>query len=419
MSPDKRTPLDREHYPILKRSVGVHADRPLVYLDSAATALTSTTVTDSYVRFLHTNCANIHRGAHQLAEEATDAYECTREKLATFFGMDNPEHVVMTHGATEALNLAAFGWAEHHLQPGDVIAIAEDNHHSNIIPWLMIAKRTGAEVLWIPLTPDGVLDYGIWTSILTCKPQIVALCQQSNVLGFAQLHLERIAADARDAGAVVVVDGAQAAGHKPCSMANLPADFYACSAHKMGGLTGVGALLCSERVFDSLEPVYGGGGMAASVTRDSWEAVDGVTALEAGTPPIAAAVAWAAALDELQAAGLRTIADHTSWLAQRARAGLCSLEGVTVLGSPVPARFQSLISFTIEGMHPHDVGQALSDAGIMVRVGHHCARPLHKALGLKASVRASFSGYSTAEDVDALVTAVAILAERKELQSCL
>lgn len=410
MSPDKRTPLDREHYPILKRNVGVNADQPLVYLDSAATALTSTTVTDAYAAFLHTHCANIHRGAHQLAEEATDAYENARERLAAFFSVDNPERVIFTHGATEALNMAALGWAEHHVHPGDVIAIAEDNHHSNIIPWLTVAQRTGAEVLWIPLTEDGLLDYGAWSSILDCRPRVVALCQQSNVLGFSQLHLTRIAADAHEAGVVVALDGAQAAGYRPGGLTELFADFYACSAHKTGGLTGVGALICSQRVCNELVPVYTGGGMAASVTKDSWEPMEGVQALEAGTPPIAAAVAWSAALNALIETGVTTIADHTSWLAQRARAELGAIEGVQVLGGTVPARFQSLVSFTVDGIHPHDVGQALSDKGIMVRVGHHCARPLHKALGVKASVRASFGGYSTPEDVDALVSAVAAIA---------
>lgn len=410
----RKPPLDRSLYPILQRKMGPHADQPLVYLDSAATSLVSTAVTDAYAAFLHTHCANIHRGAHQLAEEATDAYEQAREHLAAFFAVDNPERVVITHGATEALNLAALGWANHHLQPGDIVAIAEDNHHSNIIPWLTVAKRRGAEVLWIPLTEDGLLDYSVWTSIVECGPTVVALCQQSNVLGFTQLHLERIAKEAHEAGAVVVLDGAQAAGHQPTSPTSLHADFYACSAHKMGGLTGVGALLCSDRIFDDIVPVYGGGGMAASVTRNGWEPMDGVNALEPGTPPIAATVAWTCALRELETAGLSTLADHSSWLAQHTRAELAAIDGIKVLGGNMPARFQSLVSFTVAGMHPHDVGQALSDQGIMVRVGHHCARPLHKALDTKASVRASFGGYSTAEDAGTLVSAVAKLAQQKE-----
>lgn len=410
----RKPPLDRSLYPILQRKMGPHADQPLVYLDSAATSLVSTAVTDTYAAFLHTHCANIHRGAHQLAEEATDAYEQAREHLATFFAVDNPERVVITHGATEALNLAALGWADHHLQPGDIVAIAEDNHHANIIPWLIVAKRVGAEVLWIPLTNDGLLNYDAWRDIVKRHPRVVALCQQSNVLGFNQLHIQQIAADAYEAGAVIALDGAQAAGHQPCMPAEFHADFYACSAHKMGGLTGVGALLCSDRVFDGMVPVYGGGGMAASVTRNGWEPMDGVNALEPGTPPIAAAVAWTCALRELETAGLSALADHSSWLAQRTRAELAAIDGVKVLGGNVPARFQSLVSFTVAGMHPHDVGQALSDQGIMVRVGHHCARPLHKALDTKASIRASFGGYSTTEDADALVSAVAKLAQQKE-----
>lgn len=405
------TPLDRELYPILERKVGRDADRPLVYLDSAATALVSRAVTDAHGAFLHASCANIHRGAHLLAEEATDAYECVRERLARFFGLEDAERLVFTHGATESLNLVALGWAAHHLRPGDVVAVAEDNHHSNIVPWLAVAERTGAEVSWIPLDGHGLLDYGVWGSIAGRRPRVVALCEQSNVLGFRQPSLGRIAADAREAGAVVVVDGAQAAGHGPCLPADLYADFYACSAHKMGGLTGVGALACSERVFRGLLPVYGGGGMAAAVGRSGWEPTEGVGAFEAGTPPIAGVVAWGAALDALEAADVTAVADHTRRLAQRVRSGLLSIQGVSVLGGAVPAPFNSLVSFTVEGVHPHDVSQRLSDAGIMVRAGHHCAKPLHRALRVRASVRASFAGYSRTQDADVLIRVLEELCE--------
>ena len=250
-------PLDRAQYPIIERRVGRDGTCPLVYLDSAATALVPDSVIEAHGRFLRTSCANIHRGAHRLAEEATDAFESAREHVAAFFGVDEPEHVVLTHGATESLNLAALGWAAHHLVPGDLAVVAADNHHSNLVPWQMLAERQGLCLAWLPLTPEGLLDEEAWASLAEQVPKLVALCQQSNVLGFRQPALARIATDAGAAGAMVGMDGAQAAGHEPVDFAALGADFYAVSAHKMGGLTGVGALLCSPRAFAGLQPVYG------------------------------------------------------------------------------------------------------------------------------------------------------------------
>lgn len=229
-------PLDRAQYPIIERRVGRDGTCPLVYLDSAATALVPDSVIEAHGRFLRTSCANIHRGAHRLAEEATDAFESAREHVAAFFGVDEPEHVVLTHGATESLNLAALGWAAHHLVPGDLAVVAADNHHSNLVPWQMLAERQGLCLAWLPLTPEGLLDEEAWASLAEQEPKLVALCQQSNVLGFRQPALARIATEARAAGAMVVMDGAQAAGHEPVDFAALGADFYAVSAHKMGAL---------------------------------------------------------------------------------------------------------------------------------------------------------------------------------------
>lgn len=406
MADPRKTPLDRGRYPILERKVGAGGSHPLVYLDSAATSLVSERVTGACASFLHTSCANIHRGAHTLAEEATDAYEGARERLARFFGVEDAERFVFTRGATESLNLAALGWADHRLRPGDVVAVAEDNHHANIVPWQMLAQRRGARIEWIPVSREGLLDYGAWRRIAEGCPRLVALCQQSNVLGASQLDGLRIAREAQEIGAMVALDGAQAAGHGPVSVDGLPCDLYSCSAHKMGGLTGIGALMLSERAAAEMGPVYGGGGMISRVERAGYEPAPIPAALEAGTPPIAAAVAWAAAIDELEEAGLAAIAAHTSRLAERARYALAALPGVTVLGNGMPGSFSSLASFTVEGMHPHDVSQVLDDAGVMVRAGHHCAQPLHQALDARASVRASFAGYSTEEDVDALVDAL-------------
>jgi len=402
----RKTPLDRGRYPILERKVGRGGARPLVYLDSAATSLVSERVTEACAAFLRTSCANIHRGAHTLAEEATDAYEGAREQLARFFGVEDAARLVFTRGATESLNLAALGWADHRLHPGDVVAVAEDNHHANIVPWQMLAERRGVRIEWIPVSSAGLLDYGAWCRIAEARPRLVALCQQSNVLGAPQPHGLRIAREAQEIGALVALDGAQGAGHGPMAVDELPCDFYSCSAHKMGGLTGIGALMLSERAAAEMGPVYGGGGMISRVERGGFELAPMPAALEAGTPPIAAAVAWAAATSELEEAGLAAIATHTSRLVERARRGLAALPGVAVLGSGMPGPFTSLASFTVAGLHPHDVSQALDDAGVMVRAGHHCAQPLHRALGVRASLRASFAGYSTEEDVDALVDAL-------------
>ena len=411
MADPRKTPLDRGRYPILERKVGRGGDRSLVYLDSAATSLVSERVTEACAAFLRTSCANIHRGAHTLAEEATDAYEGAREQLARFFGVEDAARLVFTHGATESLNLAALGWADRWLRPGDVVAVAEDNHHANIVPWQMLAERRGVRIEWIPVDSAGLFDYSVWCRIAEARPRLAALCQQSNVLGAPQPDGLRIAREAQGLGAMVALDGAQAAGHGPVSVDGLPCDFYSCSAHKMGGLTGIGALMLSERAAAEMAPVFGGGGMIARVERGGFEPAPMAAALEAGTPPIVAAVAWAAAVDELEEAGLAAIAAHTSRLAERARHGLAALPGVTVLGNGMPGSFSSLASFTVKGMHPHDVSQALDDAGVMVRAGHHCAQPLHQALDARASVRASFAGYSTEEDVDALVDALSLALE--------
>ena len=363
-------PIDRAQFPMLERRIGRDGDRPLVYLDSAATSLVPLRVTDAVTRFLHTSCANIHRGAHVLAEEATDAYECARERLAACLGVDDAARVVFTHGATDSLNLAALCWAEHALRPGDIVAVAEDNHHANIVCWQMLAERRGVELAWIPLGSDGRLDCAAWERIAERGPKLVALAQQSNVVGWEQPDLPRILDDARRAGAFTALDGAQAVGHEAVNLAALPVDFYALSAHKMMGF-------------------------------------------EAGTPAIAAAVAWDEALRMWEEAGMEAVRRHVTALAARAQRGLAALPGVRVLGgAELPAT--SLVSFTVEGVHPHDASAILDAEGVLVRAGHHCAKPLHAALGARASVRASFAGYSSDEDVNALLRAAALLVEQGE-----
>ena len=370
-------PIDRAQFPMLERRIGRDGDRPLVYLDSAATSLVPLRVTDAVTRFLHTSCANIHRGAHVLAEEATDAYECARERLAA------------------------------------CLAVAEDNHHANIVCWQMLAERRGVELAWIPLGSDGRLDCAAWERIAERGPKLVALAQQSNVVGWEQPDLPRILDDARRAGAFTALDGAQAVGHEAVNLAALPVDFYALSAHKMMGLTGIGALACSPRAFEGMRPALGGGGMVARVDRQGYAPAPGPQGFEAGTPAIAAAVAWDEALRMWEEAGMEAVRRHVTALAARAQRGLAALPGVRVLGgAELPAT--SLVSFTVEGVHPHDASAILDAEGVLVRAGHHCAKPLHAALGARASVRASFAGYSSDEDVNALLRAAALLVEQGE-----
>lgn len=404
--------IDRAQFPVLERRVGRDGDRPLVYLDSAATSLVPSRVTGAVARFLDTSCANIHRGAHRLAEEATDAYEGAREHVAAFLGVGDPDRLVFTRGATEAMNLAAFGWAAHALAPGDVVAVAEDNHHANIVCWQMLAERRGVELAWVPVGDDGLLDVEAWRRIAERGPKLVALALQSNVLGFRQPSLETVMCEAREAGAHVALDAAQAAGHGPLRFDDLPADFLVVSAHKMMGLTGIGALALSARAAAGMRPVFGGGGMIERVDRDGFATATLPAALEPGTPPLAAAVAWDEALRLIEEVGVGCVAAHTQVLASCAAHELAKIPGVHVLGGGSGLLFESLVSFEVEGIHPHDVSRLLDDTGIAVRAGHHCAQPLHRALGVPASVRASFAGYSNSDDVDAFVAAVECIAGR-------
>lgn len=404
------TPLDRAQYPILSRRVGRNGEWPLAYLDSAATALTSERVLGAASDFLRASCANIHRGAHCLAEEATDAYESSREVVADFMGVGDSDRLVFTHGATESLNLVAQGWAGRALRAGDVVAIAEDNHHANIVGWQMAAQKAGFEIAWIPINQQGLLDDAAWHEILGHKPAAVALSAQSNVLGYRQPRLDAMIADAKDAGCLVILDAAQSISHANVFFDASGVDFCAVSGHKMGAFTGVGALACSSRGIELLDPLVGGGGMVERVHRDGYRPSSAPDAFEAGTPPIVAAVSWAEAVRQMEEAGVSAISRHVKEISAFVQGAFFRMPGVSVLGSDEVAR-ESLLSFTVDGIHPHDVSAALDSRGIAVRAGHHCAQPLHRALGVAASVRASFGGYITWEEAQALVKAVSELAD--------
>lgn len=384
----------------------------LVYLDSAASSLVPNRVLKAVEQYYHTSCSNIHRGAHVLAEESTDIYEDTREHCARFLGVSNAEQVIYTHGSTESLNMIARCWAQHALSAGDTIVLAEDNHHANIVPWQMLSEEFGFKLRWIPLTAEGLLNYEEWLCILDQKPKLVALTQCSNVLGYEQPTLIRIIEDAKRVGARVALDGAQSVGHTPLLFSELSADFLVFSTHKMMGLTGLGVLVCSPEAQEEMIPHYGGGGMIERVEREGFLPSSSPSNLEAGTPAIAAVVALAEVLDLLEEVGLEALASHTKSLCNVLIEGLTSLQGVTILGSPELQR-NALASFVLEGVHPHDVSQLLSDKGIAVRAGHHCAMPLHRALKVPASTRASFGGYSSSADVQDLLDAVSAIVHNR------
>ncbi|ADU50239.1 cysteine desulfurase, SufS subfamily [Thermaerobacter marianensis DSM 12885] len=391
----------RRDFPILQRQV--HG-RPLAYLDSAATSQKPGAVIDALAEFYRQSNANVHRGIHTLAEEATAAYEGARARTAAFLGAREDE-IVFTRGATEALNLVAWGWALHRLRPGDTILVTLMEHHSNLVPWQQVAARGGFHLRAVPLTGDGRLDRDAFTRLLEeHRPKVVALAHMSNVLGTINPVAE-LARQARQAGAVVVVDGAQSVPHLPVDVAELGVDFLAFSAHKMLGPTGLGVLYGRRERLAEMEPLLGGGGMIrqVEVERSTW--ADPPHRFEAGTPPIAEAAAFTAALDYLERLGMEAVAAHERELVRYAWERLREIPGLTIYG-PAPEHRGGVISFTVEGVHPHDLAQVLDGEGVAIRAGHHCTQPLHRHLGVVATARASFYIYNDRDDVDRLVAAL-------------
>lgn len=401
----------RGDFPLLDRIVGANGET-VCYLDSAATSLVPEPVRRRVDAYLTTSCANIHRGAHLLAEESTDAYETAREHVARFIGAADPAQVIFTHGATESLNLVAQCWAAANLSPGDTVLLTEDAHHAAIVPFQMLAERAGVAVRFVRVAPDGLLDESSWEACLAVRPKLVVLTHTGNVLGFSQPLLGMLAREARERGALVALDAAQAVGHVPFAVDERVFDFVAFSAHKMHALTGLGVLWCSRRALAAMRPALGGGGMIERVTVEGYAPAPVPAAFEPGTPAVAAAVSLDAALDYLEGVGMENLARHGAALCRRAVEGLRSVPGVRVLGPREAAR-SSLVSFTVDGVHPHDVGARLSEHGVMVRAGHHCAMPLHRVLGVPASVRASFAAHTTEKDVDRLVDAVRALVDER------
>ncbi len=408
----RRAPLDPERYradfPIL--STAAPSGKTLVYLDNAATTQRPRSVIQAIVDTYEQHYANVHRGIHWLSDQTTDLFEQAREKIQRFIGAERREEVIFTHGATEGINLVARSWGDAFLRTGDEILLTEMEHHANFVPWHQAAARTGAKIRYIPITDDGQLDLSSLGQLLNERTKLVAITAVSNVLGTIN-PLAEIIERARAAGAVILVDAAQSVPHLPLNVSTLGADFVAFSGHKMLGPTGVGVLWGRADLLHAMPPFLGGGSMIRRVTLDGFEPAELPAKFEAGTPPIVPAIGLGAAIDYLDLIGLPAIHEHELALTRHAHEAFASLAGVKLLG-PSPEQKSGVVSFVVDGVHPHDVAQLLDRAGIAIRAGHHCAMPLHKRLGILASSRASFYFYNTFAEVDRLVEAVALTRQR-------
>lgn len=391
----------RAAFPVLGRQV---RGRPLVYLDSAASAQMPKVAVDAMVRHQTEGHANVHRGVHTLSYEATEAYDAVREQVRTFFNAPSVNEIVLAHGTTSAINLVARSWGDAHVQRGDEILVPLLEHHSNFVPWQMLAQRTGATLKVAPLLADGALDQDAFERLLTDRTRMVAVAHVSNVLG-TQLPIRWIADLAHRRGAVVLVDGAQSAPHFPVDVQALGCDFFVCSGHKLYGPTGVGVLWGRLPLLESMAPYETGGGMIERVTVERTTFVPPPGRFEAGTPPILPVVGLGAAIEWLSSLDRTAVAAHEHTLLTRATERLAELPGLRIVGT-APGKV-SVLSFVIDGVHPHDIGTVLDAEGIAIRAGHHCAQPLMHQLGLPGTARASFGAYNTAADVDALVQGVA------------
>ena len=389
----------RKDFPILSREVN---GRPLVYLDNAATSQTPQQVIDVIVDYYQNYNANIHRGVHALSQEATDAYEEARQKIQKHFNIAKVYEVIFTSGTTHSINLVANGFSSL-LQKGDEILVSAMEHHSNIVPWQMLAERTGAVLKVIPMNQNGELVMEVFHELLSEKTRLVFCNHISNALGTINPIKEIIDAS-HTVNAAVLIDGAQAAPHIKADMQALDVDFYTVSGHKICGPTGVGMLYGKEEWLKKLPPYQGGGEMIAEVTFEKTTYADLPHKFEAGTPNIAGGIAFGAALDYLNGIGLENIAQYEEELLHYATEKLLTIEGLKIYGTA--KQKTSVISFNIEGIHPYDIGTILDKLGIAVRTGHHCAQPIMDFYQIPGTVRASFSFYNTKEEVDVLVAGV-------------
>jgi len=392
----------RDDFPILSTEMNGH---PLAYLDSAATTQKPVQVLDAMDDYYRTANANVHRGAYLLAARATDAYEGARAKVASFVNAASADEIVFSRGTTSAINSIAYGWGLYRLKPGDRILLTMLEHHANVVPWQLICRHTGAELVYLPLTEGYLIDTAALDGVLDERVKVIGFSGMSNVLGSIG-PTATLTEAARSVGAITVVDGAQLVPHLPVDVQTLGADFVAFGAHKMLGPTGIGALWGSMERLEELEPAEGGGEMIRDVGLHESTWADIPHRFEAGTPPIAEAVGFGAAVDYLSTIGMEAVRAHEESITAYALQRLAEVPDLQVYGPGDVALRGGAVSFTLADVHPHDIATILDQQGIAVRAGHHCTRPLHKMMDVPATARASFYVYSIPEEVDRLVDAL-------------
>lgn len=389
----------RKDFPILNQEI--HPGKPLVYLDSAATSQKPTQVIKAMDDYYQKTNANIHRGIHVLAEAATADYEGARVKIAAFINAEKPRQIIYTRNTTESINLVAYSWGRKNLSKGDLVVLTEMEHHSNLVPWQILSSEIGFNIAHVPVGESGLLEMQVYQELLERGPKLVGFTHMSNVLGTINPAKEMISS-AHEAGAVVMVDGAQSAPHFAVDVQDLDADFYAFSGHKMCGPTGIGILYGKEALLEEMPPFMGGGDMIKRVSLEGFTPNSLPHKFEAGTPAIAEAIGFGAAIDYLSEIGMDAIQAHEHRLTEYALERLEEVPGVWVFG-PGADQKGGVASFTMEGIHPHDIAQIVDAEGVAVRAGHHCAMPLHEKFNIPATARASFYLYNTTADIDKLV----------------
>jgi cysteine desulfurase / selenocysteine lyase len=406
MMPPTYPPFDveavRRDFPILHQRLS--GDMPLVYLDTAASSQKPRQVISKIVECYEQYNSNVHRGIHQLGDRMTVELEAAREKVQRFIGANELDEIIFTSGTTMSLNLVAHGWARKFLKPGDQILLNPMEHHANLVPWQLAAAATGAELRYIPLTADGRLDLSKLDELLTHRTKLVSVTATSNVLG-TNNPIDVIAQRAHDVGALICVDGAQSVPHAPTNVRSPSIDFLAFSGHKLYGPTGIGVLYARRELLEAMDPFLAGGHMIREVFLDSSTWADPPAKFEAGTCPFVEAVGLGAAIDYVSQLGLLGINQYEHGLSVKAHVQLASVPGVTIHGPAVEHK-GAILSFTVEGVHPHDLSDVLDRRGVAIRAGHHCTMPLHELLNLTATARASFAFYNTPAEVDALIDAV-------------
>jgi cysteine desulfurase/selenocysteine lyase len=397
----------RNEFPVLSQMVN---GKPLTYLDNAATAQKPRSVLDAVERYYREDNANVHRGIHELSRRATLAFERARNRVAEWLGASQATEVVWTLGTTESINLVASTWGMDQLQQGDEILLTIMEHHSNIVPWQLVARRTGARLRYIELDHEGKLRLDSLDELLTDKTRLVAITHVSNALGTVN-PISRVVQAAHARGALVLVDGAQAVPHMKVNVSELDVDFYAFSSHKMCGPTGVGVLWARKELLEEMSPYQGGGEMIGFVERDQSTWADVPHKFEAGTPNIAGAIGAAAAVDFMEQVGYKPIREHETGLLRYALNRLAQIPDLTVFGPKDLQERSGVIAFALGDAHPHDIATILDSEGVAIRAGHHCAQLVMKHLGVSATARASFSLYNTTDDVDRLVAGLRVVQE--------